>query len=80
MAKKSRTPAPPRKVQTPQRRTDPKRSRSPEDRRFLMMTIAFAASGVVAVVVVALYFFVFSGKNSTTTKIPNSSAQRIGGP
>ena len=36
MAKKTRTPAPPRKVQAPQRRTDPKRPRSPEDRRFLL--------------------------------------------
>ncbi len=70
MAKKSRTPAPPRKVQAPQRRTDPKRPRSPEDRRFLIMTVAFAASGVVAVVIAALVVFVFGGNDKATVKIP----------
>lgn len=74
MAKKTRTPAPPRKVQAPQRRSDPKRPRSPEDRRFLIMTMAFAASGVVAVVIAALFLFVFSGKNTATAKIPNGNA------
>jgi hypothetical protein len=70
MAKKSRTPAPPRKVQAPQRRSDPKRPRSPEDRRFLIMTMAFAASGVFAVVVAALFLFVFSGNDKATPNIP----------
>jgi nitrate reductase NapE component len=70
MAKKSRTPAPPRKVQAPQKRTDPKRPRSPEDRRFLIMTMAFAAFGVVAVIVAGLFVFVFSGNDNATAKIP----------
>jgi hypothetical protein len=74
MAKKPRTPAPPRKVQSPQRRSDPKRPRSPEDRRFLIMTIAFAASGILAVVIAGLFVFVFNGNDNATAKIPNSSA------
>jgi hypothetical protein len=74
MAKKPRTPAPPRKVQAPQRRSDPKRPRSPEDRRFLVMTALFAASGLVAVVIAGLVVFVFRGNDSPTAKIPNESA------
>ncbi len=70
MAKKPRTPAPPRKVQAPQRRSDPKRPRSPEDRRFLFVAIAFAASGVLAVVLAGLFVFVFRGNDSATAKIP----------
>jgi hypothetical protein len=73
MAKKPRTPAPPRKVQAPQRRSDPKRPRSPEDRRFLILSMAFAASGVVAVVIAVLFFFVFSGNDTAAVKIPNDS-------
>jgi hypothetical protein len=73
MAKKTRTPAPPRKVQAPQRRTDPKRPRSPEDRRFLLMTIAFAASGILAVVIAGLFVFVLGGNDNAAAKIPRSS-------
>jgi len=74
MAKKTRTPAPPRKVQAPQRRSDPKRPRSPEDRRFLIMTALFAASGVIALVIAGLVVFVFRGNGSASLKIPNESA------
>src|SRR6476646_6535575 len=74
MAKKARTPTPPRKVQAPQRRSDPKRPRSPEDRRFLILSMAFAASGLVAVAIAALFFFVFRGNDSPAAKIPNESA------
>jgi hypothetical protein len=74
MAKKPRTPAPPRKVQAPQRRSDPKRPRSPEDRRFLVMTMLFAASGLLAVVIAGLVVFVFRGNDGATAKIPNSDA------
>jgi hypothetical protein len=72
MAKKTRTPAPPRKVQAPQRRTDPKRPRSPEDRRFLIMTMAFAASGILAVVIAGLFVFVFNGNDKAAAIIPRS--------
>ena len=70
MAKKTRTPAPPRKVQAPQRRSDAKRPRTPEDRRFLFLSVGFAASGVIAVVVAALFLFVFSGNNSAALEVP----------
>jgi hypothetical protein len=74
MAKKPRTPAPPRKVQAPQRRSDPKRPRSPEDRRFLIMSVLFALSGLLAVVIAGLFVFVFRGNDSATAKIPKESA------
>src|SRR3954470_10456181 len=73
MAKKTRTPTPPRRVQAPQRRSDPKRPRSPEDRRFLILSMAFAASGLVAVAVAVLFFFVFSGNDNAAGKIPDDS-------
>jgi hypothetical protein len=73
MAKKTRTPTPPRKVQAPQRRSDPKRPRSPEDRRFLILSIAFAASGLVAVTIAILFFFVFGKNDKTAAKIPTDS-------
>jgi hypothetical protein len=72
--KKSRTPAPPRKVQAPQRRTDPKRPRSPEDRRFLFMAIGFALTGVIAVGVAVLFLFVFNDSNKAAVNIPNSDS------
>ena len=74
MAKKPRTPAPPRKVQAPQRRSDPKRPRSPEDRPFLIMSVVFSASGLAAVVIAGLFVFVFRGNDSATAKIPKESA------
>jgi hypothetical protein len=73
MAKKPRTPTPPRKVQAPQRRSDPKRPRSSEDRRFLILSMAFAASGLVAVAIAILFFFVFSGNDTAAVKIPDDS-------
>jgi hypothetical protein len=74
MAKTPRTPTPPRKVQAPQRRSDPKRPRSPEDRRFLILSMAFAASGVVAVVIAILFFFVFNRNDKAAVKIPSDSS------
>jgi hypothetical protein len=73
MAKKPRTPTPPRKVQAPQRRSDPKRPRSQEDRRFLILSMAFAASGLVAVAIAILFFFVFSGNDTAAVKVPDDS-------
>lgn len=65
VAKKTRTPAPPRTVQAPQRRTDQKRKRTPEDRKRLLLSIAFAASGVIAVVVAGV--IVFTRASNTTS-------------
>jgi hypothetical protein len=64
VAKKSRTPAPPRRVQAPQRRVDSRRRRSAEDRKTLYIAIAFAASGIAAVGVVVAIIFA-TGGNST---------------
>jgi hypothetical protein len=64
LAKKARTPAPPRKVQAPQRRVEPRRKRSAEERRTLWISIAFAASGVAAIAIVAALFFAF-GRGSS---------------
>lgn len=58
MAKKSRTPPPPRRpVQAPQRRASPS---SPGDRRTVWLLFAFAGAGLVALVVV-IAVIVFSG-------------------
>jgi hypothetical protein len=82
LAKKSRTPAPPRKVQAPQRRVEPRRQRTPEQRRTLWITGAFAASGVIAVLAVVLAFKLTGGNGnannaSSSGTVPNQS-QLIG--
>jgi hypothetical protein len=72
MAKKSRTPAPPRKVQAPQRRRDPKRPGPLADRRGLWLTAGVAAVGVIAAVVAAVVVFT-GGGNSATPNVPENS-------
>jgi hypothetical protein len=70
LAKKSRTPAPPRKVQAPQRRVDARRRRTADERRTLWISVAFAASGVAAIAIVAALFFAFGrGGSSGPTKV-----------
>jgi hypothetical protein len=71
VAKKARTPAPPRKIQAPQRRTDPRRPRSPEQRRRILISGAFAASGVVALAAVVLIFWL-TGRNDKTSSAPKT--------
>ena len=78
MAKKTRTPAPPRKVQAPQRRTDARRPRSPEDKRFLLMSIGFAASGLIAVAVAGLFLFVFAKNDSSSAVTVPASNKLVG--
>jgi hypothetical protein len=79
MAKKTRTPAPPRKVQAPQRRTATKqRPRSPEDRRFLLMSIGFAASGLIAVAVAALFLLVLNNNGSSSAVTVPASNELVG--
>ena len=74
MAKKARTPAPPRKVQAPQRRVDQRRKRTPEERRTLWISVAFAASGVAAIAIVAALFFAFGrGSGSGAPAAVNES-------
>jgi hypothetical protein len=73
LAKKSRTPTPPRKVQAPQRRVESRRkARSPEDRRTLYWAIAFAASGIAAIAIVVLVFTVLSGGGSGSAAVDQS--------
>jgi len=74
VAKKSRTPAPPRKVQAPQRRVEPRRRRTPEERRTLWTSVAFAASGVAAIGIVAALFFAF-GRNDSSNSAPSTVNQ-----
>jgi len=74
VAKKSRTPAPPRKVQSPQRRVESKRGRTPEDRKTLWIAIAFAASGIAAIAIVAAIIFATGG---TTSSEPSGAGKTI---
>ena len=77
MAKKSRTPAPPRKVQAPQRRVEQRRPRTAEEKKTLWISLAFAASGVAAIAVVAALFFVFGRGGGSAPKAVNEN-QLIG--
>jgi hypothetical protein len=62
LAKKPRTPPPPRPVQAPQKRTSG--ARSPEDARRLKMLMAFAVSGIVGLVAVGALIVLTAGGNS----------------
>jgi hypothetical protein len=73
VAKKSRTPAPPRKVQAPQRRTDPRRSTTFAGRRGLWLTSGLAALGVIAAVVAAVVVFTGGGNSASTPPVPDNS-------
>jgi hypothetical protein len=64
VAKKTRTPPPPRRVQAPQRRREPSRI-SPEGRRVTwLLLFAFAASGLIALGIVIGFLFI-GGNNSS---------------
>jgi hypothetical protein len=54
MAKKTRTPAPPRKVQAPQRRSDPRRPGRFSERRGAWLAAAVAAAAVIAAIVIGV--------------------------
>lgn len=77
MAKKSRTPAPPRTVQAPQRRRDPRRRGALGDRRNLLL-IGFGGLGVLAAIVAAVV--VFTHNNDSGTAAPNvpTTSQLVG--
>ena len=78
MAKKSRTPTPPRKIQAPQRRVEQRRRRTAEQQRTLWISVAFAATGVIAVLAVVLAFKLTGGNDngnpSSAPTTPNTSA------
>jgi hypothetical protein len=73
MAKKSRTPAPPRKVQAPQRRSDPKRLGAFAARRGLWLTSGLAAVGVLAAAVAAVVVFTGGGNSASTPNVRDDS-------
>ena len=78
MAKKARTPAPPRKVQAPQRRVDQRRQRTAEERRTLWTSVAFAASGVAAIGIVAALFFAFGRGSGSGAPAPVDMSKLAG--
>jgi hypothetical protein len=73
LAKKSRTPAPPRKVQAPQRRTDPRRPRTGAGRSPLLFTAAFAGLGVLAAIVAAVFVFVLNDDGVSAPDVPDTT-------
>jgi len=74
VAKKSRTPAPPRKVQAPQRRSDPKKRLNWTASERLPLWIGLAVL-VIAAVVAGVVFVGRGGgsNNSTSAKVPDNS-------
>jgi len=73
LAKKSRTPTPPRKIQAPQRRAETRRKRTPEEKRTLYFAIAFAASGIAAIAIVLLVLSLFGGKSSSAKSFDDAN-------
>jgi hypothetical protein len=69
VAKKSRTPAPPRKVQAPQRRSDP-RTRSTGR---WPLWVGLAVLGAAAVIVAVVFVGRGGGGNNTAAQVPNES-------
>jgi hypothetical protein len=74
VAKKARTPAPPRPVQAPQRRnTKGKPKQGSTDERNKWLLIAFAASGVIGLAIVAAVVVLASGSsNANAAGIPQA--------
>jgi hypothetical protein len=73
VAKKTRTPAPPRKVQAPQRRSDPRGPSRFSERRGLWLAVALAVVAVVAAIVAGVLLTRGDSSNSTAATIPNQS-------
>jgi hypothetical protein len=65
-------------VQAPQRRVDQRRRRTPEERRTLWISIAFAASGVAAIAIVAALFFAFGRGSGNAAPPPVDQSQLVG--
>jgi hypothetical protein len=71
--KKSSTPAPPRKVQAPQRRRDPKRPKTSAVPGGLGPWILIAAVVAIAVVVAVVFVSRGGGGNNTAAKVPDET-------
>jgi hypothetical protein len=72
VANKSRTPTPPRKVQAPQRRSDPRRPGRFSERRGLWLLAGVAALAVIAAIVAGV-LLTRGGSDSTAASVPNQS-------
>jgi hypothetical protein len=85
VAKKSRTPAPPRKVQAPKKRVQAPRVRTAPasqadlDRRRRLILYVLAGSGLAALGVVVLALFAFGGSASELSPAKAAAAIRAGG-
>jgi uncharacterized protein DUF3105 len=85
VAKKSRTPAPPRKVQAPKKRVQAPRvrtapaSQADVDRRRRLILYVLAGSGLAALGVVVLALFAFGGSASGLSPAKAAAAIRAGG-
>jgi hypothetical protein len=66
VAKKARTPAPPRKVQAPRQRTDPRGELSDQKKRWILLGVA--ALGLVGVAVAVALFATAGGGGGATDK------------
>jgi hypothetical protein len=73
VAKKNRTPAPPRKVQAPKRRSDPKGPRPWSERPALWLGGALLALAVVAAAVGGFLVFRGGGSDSSGAVVPQDS-------
>jgi hypothetical protein len=73
VAKKTRTPAPPRKVQAPQRRSDPRRPSRFAERRGLWLAAAVAAVAVIAAIVAGVLLTRGGSNDSTAAVVPQQS-------
>jgi hypothetical protein len=78
LAKKARTPAPPRRpVQAPKVRTTPRTSTPEEDRKRLLMLVLIAASGVIALGAVIAFLTLGTGGGSGSSGSSESFAQEM---
>ena len=73
VAKKSRTPAPPRKVQAPQRRSDPKKRPAWTSSERLPLWIGLAVLVIAAVVAGVVFVGRGGGGNDTSAPVPNEN-------
>jgi len=74
VAKKTRTPAPPRKVQAPQRRSDPKGPSRFSERRGLWLLVAVAAVAVIAAIVAGVLLTRGGHGGVGAANVPDQSA------
>jgi hypothetical protein len=73
VAKKTRTPAPPRKVQAPQRRSDPRRPSRFSERPVFWLAVAVAVVAVAAAIVAGVVLTRGGSDNSAAATVPQPS-------